>query len=277
MHIGIKQVGRGSKVSGRSGVTCAEAHVVDKQPSIVRPLLNIAACLLLGACAVHNPPGAKTAQFSVDKAAVFGTLVDEFLLPDGSEVSIRRMNDQYSMKIQRHFRVIELGDAKSLRFKSAQLVDGYALVVLEKVERNCQARNVLIAIRGAEAHQWEIGNCRTWADVAVDGKDAIFDFEEGHQTKRYHFAGGKLTSQLIPTPLSNLQDTRVQDKPITNQSPTSRTTPAIPIGNPSPETRTPTTPASNPRPAPASYTPTSAPAPVFKPKEISPRTIYLDK
>lgn len=276
MHIGIKQEDMGSKISGRSGVTCAVVHTVDKQPSIARPLLNIVACLLLGGCAVHNPPGAKTTQFSVDKAAVFGTLVEEFLLPDGSEASIRRMNDQYSMKLQRQFRVIELGNANSFRFKSAQMVDGYTLVVLQKVERNCPAKNVLLAIRGAEIRQWEIGNCRSWADTALDGKDAIFDFEEGRDTRRYHFAGGKLNSYVIPASLAPLKDTQLQDKPITNPSATIRTTPPIPGSSSNPETRTATAiPVSNPRPSPAPNIPTSTLN--FKPREIQPRIIYLDK
>jgi hypothetical protein len=237
---------------------------------IYKFLTAVFASLLIGGCASHSNSGS-IAQFSLDQAAVFGEVVDSFVLPDGIEGSIRRFNKNYSVKLQRNSRVIDIELATQVKFRSAQPVDGYTLIMLEKAERNCQSKTHLLAIRGAEVRAWDFGNCRTWPESTISSDAATFYVEEGAGTIQYQFTGGRLLYGPAPK-----RSPQIPTRPATaeNQPPASpvksgdAAAPARPKS-----TEVPT--AASRKTAPAPYVPPAAP--IFKPKEQAPRTIYLDK
>lgn len=243
---------------------CTTSHPLSKSQSLLYLLYGIATTLVLAACAVQNTPGSRNTQISFDQAAVFGTLIEEFMLPDGTEASIRRMNDQYSVKMQRQFKVIELGNPTNVRFKSAQTVDGYTLIVLEKVERNCPAKTQLLALRGSEVRSWEIGNCRTWPETKIYANAATFDIDEVRGKTRYQFSDGRLTYGEPPpqpaAPAHANQQEKANGKTANNSTQKQATAPSS--GSRTGTNNTPSLPSA---------------APIFKPKEQAPRTIYLDK
>jgi hypothetical protein len=234
--------------------------------SIYKSLTAILACVLIGGCATHSNSDS-IAHYSLDQVAIFGDVVDAFVLPDGSAGSIRRFNNNYSVKLEKNSRVIDIERATQLKFRSAQSVDGYTLIVLEKTEGTCQGKTHLMAIRGAEVKLWDFGNCRTWPETTITSDAATFYVEQGTGTIQYQFTAGRLLYGPTPKKLPQMP---------TRQVPTDNQTPTVPIK--SGETATVDRPKSSDAPrktAPAPYVP--PPAPIFKPKEQAPRTIYLDK
>lgn len=237
---------------------------------IYKFLTSIFACALISGCATNGNPDSN-AQYSLDQAAIFGVVVDAFVLPDGSEGSIRRLNNNYSVKLQKNSRVIDIQHATRLKFRSAQSVGGYTLIVLEKVEGTCQIKTHLLAIRGAEVRSWDFGNCRTGPETTMSGDAATFYVEESAGTTQYQFTGGRLLYGPAPKRLPQVPARQV---PTEHQPPASSTksgeTPATsrPKSNDAPA-------AASRKTAPESYLPPAAL--IFKPKEQTPRTIYLDK
>jgi hypothetical protein len=73
--------------------------------------LVVSACfavLILGGCAVHRDDRGKYI-FSADNAQLFGEKVDERSLPDGNTITLRKLDNQWSLKFGRTFRVATLG------------------------------------------------------------------------------------------------------------------------------------------------------------------------
>jgi len=228
------------------------------------------ASLLLGACATRSNSGS-IAQYSLDQAAIFGDVVDAFVLPDGSEGSIRRFNNNYSIKLQKHSRVVDIERATQVKFRSAQSVDGYTLIVLEKAERNCQGKTHLMAIRGTKVRSWDFGNCRTWPESEIASDAATFYVEEGAGTIQYQFTGGRLLYGPAPKrpPLMPARQAPAENQPPAAPARSGETAQAS-----RPKSSNAPTAASR-KTAPAPYVPPAAP--IFKPKEQAPRIIYMDK
>lgn len=237
---------------------------------IYKFLTSIFACVLITGCATNGNPDSN-AQYSLDQAAIFGVVVDTFVLPDGSEGSIRLLNNTYSVKLQKNFRVIDIVRATQMKFRSAQSVGSYTLIVLEKAEGTCQAKTHLMAIQGAEVRSWDFGNCRTGPETTIAGDAATFYVEEGAETTQYQFIDGRLFYGPASKRLPQMPARQVFTE---NQPPASSAK--------SDETAVTSRPKSNDAPSaarrktvPEPYLPPAAL--VFKPKEQAPRTIYLDK
>lgn len=229
--------------------------------------LVLVAGILLGGCAAQ---GGANASYGFDSAAVFGSQLDDFLLPDGSTGTIRKMNDRYSVKLQKYSRVVDIEGATMVRFRSAQLVSGYTLVVLDKAERNCSTRTQLLALRGTEVRSWEFGNCKSWPDTMIYRDGATFDVTEGRGRIRYQFADGRLVYGDAPSP-----DTKQPDAPVDANG---GRTKLQGKADAKPVVADAKTNGSNASASRRTSTSPSVPnaALIFKPREQAPRTIYLD-
>lgn len=229
--------------------------------------LVLIAGLLLGGCAVQSSPNS---PYGFDSAAVFGAQLDEFLLPDGSSGTIRRMNDRYSVKLQKYSRVVDIEGATMVRFRSAQLVSGYTLVVLDKAERNCPTKTQLLALRGTEVRSWEFGNCKSWPDTMIYRDGATFDVPDGRGRIRYQFADGRLVYGEAPASDAKQPDAQVEGNGGRAKS-QGKTDGKTAIADAK----------ANGSNANANRRTSSAPsvpnaALIFKSREQAPRTIYLD-
>jgi hypothetical protein len=204
-----------------------------------------------------------------DQAAVFGSQVETFILPDGSEASIHQLNANYSLRLQRHSRVIDINNATMVRFRSAQTVGGYLLIVLEKSERNCAVKTHLLAIQGAEVRSWEFGDCSRWPETSILSDVANFDVQDGQKIVRYEFSNGHLrygdapgsSAQIFPrqTPSESYQP-KSSDK-------AANTSPPVPQ-----QRDAQAGPSRGPVQLPSVQNP-----PIFKSKEKAAQTIYLDR
>lgn len=267
--------------------------------------LPLLCCLIAGlalcGCAVHSNVGDQ-GQYGLDQAALFGKQVSEFSLPDGTGASIRLLNGKYSVKFQNYSRVVDIDNAATLKFRSAQLVDGYMLVVLDKSEPYCPSKLHLLALRGKETRAWEVGNCKAAPEITISPDSATFDIPEGRTATHYQFSAGQLRYAEVPY-RSQLSEAVSFDAPAAPAASTTATTPAVPpTASRAPAAPTPgvaagagaasafdnTSDASNAsthskpadkKPAAGHVSASAPPAPtsalVFKSK--TPTTIYLDK
>lgn len=154
------------------------------------PILALLSAAVAG-CAVQGTPG-RGMRLAIDNAALFGRTVEEFVLPDGSAASLREFERRFSLKLGAYARVVEIDKATTVRFRSAQEVDGFTLIVLDKSEPGCRHKLHLLAVKGPEVRAWEVGNCKSTPSASVGGGVANFDVSTGTRTTRYQFSGGRL-------------------------------------------------------------------------------------
>ena len=131
--------------------------------------------------------------YGLDQAAIFGKQLSEFTLPDHTTASIRTLNGKYSVKFQNYSRVVDIENAQSVTFRSAQTVDGFDVVVLNKTEVNCPRKTQLLVMRGKEIRSWDFGNCKAWPEIAIGPQSVSFDVPNGASATRYVLAGGQLS------------------------------------------------------------------------------------
>lgn len=235
------------------------------------PLLVLA--MLLAGCAVQQGPG-RSMHIGIDNAALFGRTIDEFLLPDGSAATVRQLEQRFSVKLQAWSRVVDIDKATSLRFRSAQEVDGYALIVLDKSERQCRHKIQLLAVKGAEVRAWDFGNCQSPPLAVPDGSGASFDVAQGARMTRYRFSQGRLLyGDMIaraPAPMPLPLPASAGIPVASGTAPAAVRTAKAPV------------PARKPAaPAPARAARRAATLPAgeleFEQKEQAPRTMYLNR
>lgn len=265
---------------------------MNRQPRARFSAVIAGTLLAASGCAVR---GTSPADFKIglDNAALFGKTVDTFTLPNGSTGAIRVAENRYSLKLQAYSRVIDFEPAAVVRFRSAQTVDGYTLIVLDKSQPACAYKTEVMAIKGSEVSAWTLGNCTAQPVATISSTRATFDFTEQARTTRYQFSNGKLlygdlvTSIAPPVTATRHVETGVVRTPVSTMSAAvSATSTAtgtatkgpVPSADPSvPERREPgKTAIAAARPTETRRSATlPAPALTFEAKERAPRTINL--
>lgn len=146
---------------------------------------------LVAGCAVQTDRRGQL-QFQVDNAELFGQVVQTFALPDGSEAKLRVLSGQYSIKLQKYLRVIPLENATDVKVRSATLIDGRTVIVIDKAERNCGFKMHLVSVKGSEVLAWDFGDCQTAPNVNLYADGATFDFAYPNRTIRYTYQNARL-------------------------------------------------------------------------------------
>ena len=164
-----------------------------------RRRLCLLACstLLITGCAVQSGPGGKL-KVGLDGAALLGNELATFKLADGSDGTLRSLNGDYSLKLERFFRVIPLGKKRAAQLERAVQLDDRTVLVIHQVdERGCLSTTV-VSIRGSEASMWDLksGNCRVKPDVVVLDNRMVLLYED----HGYVYGDGKLVRAKRPPP-----------------------------------------------------------------------------
>lgn len=147
-------------------------------------------------------------QFGLDGAELFGTAISTFKLADGSDGALRRgPNGDYSLKLQRYFRVLPLEKAQGARIAQVATVAGQTSVLVETQEKNCGLRYSLFSIEGSHVRNWVLGNCTDRPRVFMDGDMQVFEFPAGRTITRYELSSVGLTSHKY-TPTADYVFTR---------------------------------------------------------------------
>lgn len=159
------------------------------------PLL-IAACLVLSGCAIHqNKKGGYV--FNMDLPEVFGTVMDKKPMPDGqSEVSLRKMGNQWSLKFGLFSRVVQLPKVTGGKILQVSRVGNDTNILLQTRTAKCPENFVLVSLNGtSQASMWQLEvPCGYPAPVVQTGSfEQFFDFIVGQRVARYIYRAGKLT------------------------------------------------------------------------------------
>lgn len=141
--------------------------------------LLLCACLLTG-CAVQKQGPRGSLQISLDGAALLGTEHASFQLSDGSQGTLRSLQGEYSLKLERFFRVIALGKKKEVQLERSVQIGGRTLLVLHQRDENNCLSTTIVAIQGAEALQWtqQADNCRSLPQVGVIDNRLVLAYAE---------------------------------------------------------------------------------------------------
>lgn len=164
-------------------------------------ILCIVTCSLNAGCAINVTPWGHV-NFGFDNAQLYGKTESSFMLPDGGSVTLRKLNNDYSLKIDRYFRVVSIGPGIKAKILSTSKVGDYSLVWVEKQMGNCVNRclysTVLIAIKGFEVKVWEINGEDDVPYITVTPTAAAIDVPgvtSSAKSKRYVFSEGQLYNQ----------------------------------------------------------------------------------
>lgn len=155
----------------------------------------------IGGCAINvNQWGQINVGF--DQAQLTGTEIASFTLPEGGSATLRKLKDRYSLKIDRYFRVIEIGPGVKARMLSTSKVGAYSLIWIEKQLKDCRYgcaySTVLIAIKGFEVKVWEINGNSDVPNITITPNAAAIDVPDvlsTGQLQRYVFSDGNLYNQ----------------------------------------------------------------------------------
>ena len=219
--------------------------------------------LLMTGCAVQVDKRGKVV-LSPDTAAVLGTEHASFKLADGTSGTLRSLNGDYSLKLERYFRVIALGKKQDVRLASVVQQGERSVLVLHLVDErsNCLS-TMVVSMLGSEVRQWGLpsGNCRVLPELDLsDGRLAL-----RYADHAYVHDNGKLFRVKISPPETTAQPQPSKAPTPRSEAPQRR---ASPGSNTRPSTATVrNTPAPPSAPVPASTAvsrsvPVSVPAPV---------------
>ncbi len=172
-----------------------------KQPKLITSILMLVATTINSGCAINVNPWGQI-NFGFDQALISGKEQSSFTLPDGGSVTLRKLKNNYSIKIDRYFRVIEIGPGQKARILSTTKVGDYTLVWVEKQLNDCSQRclysTVLIAVNGFEVKVWEINGEDDVPYITVTPAAAAIDVPgvaSAGKLKRYVFSNGHLYNQ----------------------------------------------------------------------------------
>ncbi len=174
-------------------------------PKMKALLLHIAritslalAAIALTSCAIQTSPGGQF-QVGLDDAELLGQTLASFKLADGSEGRLRVLNGQFSLKLQKYFKVLNIPNATLVKVVSADPIGGRTLVVLEKAERNCNYKTEVLSIQGSEVLIWEFGDCDSKPAAQIQTDHATFDFVRSQRTTRFTYRDARLSRAEYPT------------------------------------------------------------------------------
>lgn len=172
-----------------------------KPSSIALRLAMVMMSCFTAGCAVSVNPWGQV-NFGFDDAMISGKKESSFVLPEGGTVTLRKLKNNYSLKIDSYFRVVSIGPGIKARILSTSKVGDYSLVWVEKQMGECVNRclysTVLVAIKGFEVKVWEINGEDDVPYITVTSNAAAIDVPGVASTgklKRYVFSEGQLYNQ----------------------------------------------------------------------------------
>lgn len=165
-----------------------------------RLVMVMMSCVTAGCAVSVNPWG--QVNFGFDDAMISGKEESSFVLPEGGTVTLRKLKNNYSLKINSYFRVVSIGSGIKARILSTSKVGDYSLVWIEKQMGECVNRclysTMLVAIKGFEVKVWEINGEDDVPYITVTSNAAAIDVPgvaSAGKLKRYVFSEGQMYNQ----------------------------------------------------------------------------------
>lgn len=158
-------------------------------------LFCLAASLSVAGCAIHQGPQGGYV-FNMDLPEVFGTVMDKRPMPDGqSDVTLRKMGSQWSVKFGMFSRVLELPGVTGGKIVQVTTVGTDTNIVLQTRTAKCPDQYMLVSLKSnSEVSAWPLDvACGFPSPVVRTGATEQFlDFTVGQRVTRFVYRGGKL-------------------------------------------------------------------------------------
>ena len=238
-------------INAAEHVRTTRAHFTARTGLIGSSLLALALVLLGSGCAVKQDANKRTV-FSLDQAAVLGTERARFKLQDGSEGSLRSMGDDYSLKLEKFYKVIPLGKARQMQLQPVYQINGRTVLVINLQNTSGCVKTTVLSIQGSQVLNWLItpNDCKSVPALAANDQQ----LQLSYSGSRYLYENGRLVEEK-PVEVAAPPPTQPGNDPVRN-TPRENSRAASPVETPSRSARSAArTPASQSAPAP---TPTPA-------------------
>lgn len=154
----------------------------------------------IAGCTVQQGPRNGTYEVGLDKAGLLGSQLATFKLQDGSAGTLRvytpdSRGPQFSIKLEKFLKVIELGTSERMRFDRAEQLGDRTVVAITRYDRDC-LRTTLLSIKGSEALNWTVNyqDCRSEPELSVDGDKLYVSYGRA----RFVYRAGSLSKELTP-------------------------------------------------------------------------------
>ena len=147
--------------------------------------------LATSGCAVRHEKNRTI--IGLDSAAVLGTERASFTLADGSAGALRHLGDNYSLKLDKYFKVIPLGPARLMELAGVQTVGDRSVLVINRLEKNGCIKTSVLAIRGSEVLSWLItpDDCKSLPEISSADNRLLLSYSGS----RFVYDNGRLIEQ----------------------------------------------------------------------------------
>ncbi|MDO4592507.1 MAG: hypothetical protein Q4B46_06850, partial [Comamonadaceae bacterium] len=133
----------------------------------------------------------------MDLPEIFGVVMDSKPMPNGqSEVSLRKMGNQWSLKFGAFSRVVQLPKVNDGKILHVTQVGNATNILLQTSTAKCAAEFSLVSLNhGSEVAVWTLNvPCGFPAPEIQTGlQEQFIDFTVGHRVSRFIYRNGKLT------------------------------------------------------------------------------------
>lgn len=153
---------------------------------------------LIQGCAVQKGANGNMVV-RVDQAELLGRKIDTFTLPGGGTGALRIVGNEYSLKFDKYFRVVPIGQANAARVVKVEQVGDRDTVLVVKSDDSCGYRYQLFSIKGSDVLSWDLySDCKTQAVLLKVDNEQQFEFQGPYQVTRYVYRGSQLFRSDIP-------------------------------------------------------------------------------
>jgi hypothetical protein len=113
-----------------------------------------------------------------------------FTSPNGRTAFLESMRNGVAIGFEKGPHKIRLEKFKALRFRSAQKIDDWTVVIVEKQSDDCPVQWEIVGLQDLQIETWSFGNCRDFLQVQLNAHYIDFTVGTGNQKKEARFTAG---------------------------------------------------------------------------------------
>lgn len=147
----------------------------------------------------------RAASYAMDPVTLLGSELARFTLSDGTEGSLRRMEDDYSIRLDGYHRVMPLGKLGPVRQIETRMMQGRLVMTFLYVDKRGCVNTRIISIEQPDVMDWSLASpgCVQQPKITeFDGKHLLFTYGE----KRYALIDGWTLQKLIDKDVSQKRE-----------------------------------------------------------------------
>lgn len=163
--------------------------------------------LILGGCAIKTSNsvfGQGRQEIDIDYAVLFGEELASFSMADGEKATLRRLQNTYSLKLEKYAKVIDIPYATSAKLVMTEAIGDTTLIVIAAPRNGCPMRHMLYSIAGKTGNFWELGGwdgCKTAPEISRRDDTFFFDYPAPvtGQYRQTYYGGALSNAKFLPT------------------------------------------------------------------------------